>query len=855
MLKNQNVQEESQKRIILYFNLEHSNKSLMELKNIKNLKIIFKNSTYIKFEQKQQSYVTQLYYFQGIFQENSNDAFDINKLTQVKINLLQLVQQFNKSQIKVILQYKFPIQQEQQQIDQHIYQLFDGFLIQQQNIVLLQIDENQYRKFQINLFLLSKIQKRIQHSIRIVNKKKQNLRSCQDHLQIIQIHLQVFSNLNKMIITLQPFQFYLYLKDELEVLTLLFLKNIRVFQLNIYQLLELPTNLNYEKKDENFQQLQKLLRGLLCRFHQIINQRESNIKIIVSEIHSAILHWEPRIQNYLKYLAQKDENVNSFIMKEKIFLFNYEKVNNEVIEGYKTKELISRNFTQDIVKSYLEKEMKIISQQCTFEIKYFDFHLPSKLKMFQELNNFSIKQNPINKTNVCLLGLTKTGKSTLLNILINPNNIEIIEIDNKKYFSIIKQFHNITISQITDTPGFFDTDNQTRLINQVKIFTQLQRSPQVIFLILIDGQQLCENINDFYQTIEHFYLFFGDRLIESQLEKFIIPVFNKLKSNTMNKIKDRKLKKLVHKSYQKQIEIYKASHFLYKNEIQQLEKQKMEINNKINKLLGEEKLTQEIKDLNKQVIKLQNQIDFKQNQRKQINYGLLENIKQQILNQCKYLQQEQNQQKSKIVFTLALNPDMKEYYNTILKYQDEICELLLKLITDVITNNLLNDHSRNVDDVIEQCNQIDNNIKEYKSKENNISVFSFFYSLRQKFLNVFENQRLIEDLINKLNSINNLSQFILNGQRIKEISTQYLENELNLIRQSCNNVCDNKDFKDFLSEKKYFNFQIIFFRLITQTEKAKIIKQRTKEEEEKLKMEILKIEYNELKKSQETKKN
>ncbi|CAD8098815.1 unnamed protein product [Paramecium primaurelia] len=897
MFKKLNIQQESydvqqkNKRIILYFNLTDSYESLTDLNNLFNKNFTQENQIQFEFELKQESYEIEsisLYYFQGFMQENSNDKIDICKLTNIRINLLKLAQQFRKCNIKIILQYNhLQILEKQYQIENHINQLFDGFLTEQKEVILLsRVVRTQqiicYLKQPIFLDYFESDVKEYTLSNKDYIQRDSLLFTCKEFNEefIYQLHsAKGFFQFEYNDFCSIGVECYLYLRDELEVLSFLILKDIKMLQLNIYELLELPINLKNEKnQDENVKQFLKLLYSLIIRFLQIINKEQFCIQIFVQEIRQAILYWEPHILNHLKYLAQQNPSCISFTKKEKIFLFNYE----QIIEWYQSKLLVFQDFTQETLNSFLKKELEMISLQCSLEIKYFDIHLPSKYKLFQEINNFSNRQENIKKPNICLLGLTKTGKSTLLNILMNPNNIKIIKNGQNKYFSIINKTNDIIISQscksqtkqtydreindfiFTDTPGFQDTNSENRLINQIKIFTQLQRSPQIIFLILIDGQKLCENINDLYSTIKHINLFFGDQLIESQLEKFIIPVFNKLGLNTMEQIKNI-LEKEIESDYPNSqlyhflkaiknridnngyIELLNASYFMNKQEIKNLKKQIQETQNQITNLLRDNKInSNEISQLNERVILLQNEIDIKGNK---INYDLLEKIQQQILNQCKNLSQEQTQQKQKIKFTLSLNAEMKEHYNTILKYQDEICTFLLRLITDVIINNLLNDHSRNLDQVTDLCSQIQNIIQDFKSNEN-ISIYDFFISLSQKFINLFQNQILIQDLIKKLNSIYNISKFIQNGQAVKKISSQYLENELDLVRRSCINLHNNQNFQNFLTIKKFKEIQIFLLKLIQLDKRAERLKQSTKQQYERLKMEILKIEYDEIKKSQ-----
>ncbi|CAK56909.1 unnamed protein product (macronuclear) [Paramecium tetraurelia] len=589
-----------------------------------------------------------------------------------------------------------------------------------------------------------------------------------------------------------------------------------MFQYNINELLELPNSLKGQNySDEDIKQFQKLLYSLIIRFRQIINEKNQSISTIVEQIQQTIQYWEHRILNRLRSLARNNLSFSSYANKERIFLFQFE----QIIEAYSEKQKLFQDETQDeILSSFLKQDLEIISKQCAVEIKYFDTHLPYRFKLFQESNRVSNQQKPIQKPNICILGLTKTGKSTLLNILINPENITISDNGNRKHFSTIDKQKGIQISQtcesetkstfdreiddfvFTDTPGFEDTDRENRLINQIKIFSQLQRSPQLIFLILIDGSKLCENKNELYSTIEHINLFFGDKLFESKLENFIIPVFNRLESNTMDYIKKiwniqieanccnekisyflKAIKNRI--DNQRYIQLLNASNFIDEIELKDLIQQKQKYQDQITQLINDNKISEQLGYLNKQAIQLQKQIDIKSNQSPQINYELLQGIKSNILDLSRQLQNEQIQQQAKIAFILELNAEMKESYDIILTYQDEICQCLLTQVTDVIINNLLNNHSRKVDDVINLCSLISNIIENYKSSEN-ISVFAFFDQIIQQFINLFKNQILVMDLIDKLKSVNNLSQFINNGQKIQNISVQYLEDELELIKKS-----------------------------------------------------------------------
>ncbi|CAD8204519.1 unnamed protein product [Paramecium octaurelia] len=902
MLKSMNIKKESYnaqqlspsfKRIILYFNLTDCFDSLIELEKLQDLKLLSQNTIYSEFEVQSECHYQQslhFYYFQKLVQENKIDEIDIFNLTILRINLLKLAQQFGKCYIKVVIQYNnIIIQNNQNLIEKHINQLFDGFLTEQQEVILVSSNLKQKKVIcylrkpiihqdiiQINSLNFKDIifQDLVSQIFQCKEFNSQFISHLQSSYGYFQFEYNDFCSVG--------FECYLYIQDQLEVLSYQILKNVQMFQYNINELLELPNSLKGQNlKDEDIHQFQKLLNSLIIRFWQILNEKNISISIIIKQIHWAIQYWEPRILNRLRNLAQKNLSFSTYANKEKIFIFQFE----QIIEAYQEKQKIFQDETQDeTLSSFLKQDFEMISNQCAVEVQYFDTHLPYRFKLFQKSNTISNQQKPIQKTNICVLGLTKTGKSTLLNILINPENITIIDHGNRMHFSTIDKQNGIEISQtcqsetksivdqeiddfvFTDTPGFEDTDRENRLINQIKIFSQLQRSPQIIFLILIDGSKLCENKNNLQSTIEHINLFFGEKLFESQLENFIIPVFNRLESDTMkyiNNIWDKEIEANISNdniSYflkaiknridkERYIQLLNASKYFDETEIQNLIKEKQKIQDQITQLLRDNRISEQLISLNQQVIQLQEQIDNKSTQKPQINYELLKGIKSRIFDQCRQLQNEQKQQQAKIGFNLELNAEMKESYDIILQYQDQICQRLLKQVTDVIINNILNDHSRNVDDVINLCSQLSNIVQNFKKQEN-ISVFAFFDSLIQQFHNLFINQRLVMDLIDKLKSVNNLSQFINNGQKIQNISVQYLEDELELVKKSSSQVQNNQQIKNSKFRNKWKKLRISFFKFIRLVEKAQTLEQSTKLRYERLRMIILKDEYEQLKKSQ-----
>ncbi|CAK57544.1 unnamed protein product (macronuclear) [Paramecium tetraurelia] len=499
-------------------------------------------------------------------------------------------------------------------------------------------------------------------------------------------------------------------------------------------------------------------------------------------------------------------------------------------------------YNEDVIKKTLQMIISDINQQ----FKQFDLYLPQSLAYVKRIIPQQQNVN-LDKPYVFVLGMTRVGKSTLLNILNNPENI-IINQDKK--FDVKQKNNKILLSHsnssstfqmeyleignfiFVDSPGLHDTDDTNRCINHINIFNSITRVSQQILLLMIDGEQLQTTKNDLIDSITLINNMLGDQQDDKYLENFIIPVFTKIRNastmeqiikkwqtETMKDITDQKqlnILKIIKNAIDQEnyIKIYSAERYEIHEEMQQLESEIQRMQTQYFKKKKDDKERQVLEE----------QIQLKQEELDKLNQeGLfqkkIQNIKEDVLGKCKNLLERKEKilkEKQDIVlnFELKLTPELKYHIEKLLTYRQKFYQHLLNNITNEFITKMLFDNSISLNDKESEIFQT------LKIKMNRLS------DIPKELIN-----QNIQDQINELNQFNNIIlKYDHWDQDPQKVDFQYFQIQLRVLKSLFIGI-------DYTS---IFQYTILPFILITTINylfnNSIFVTQKEKEKQEKMKM-------------------
>ncbi|CAK57535.1 unnamed protein product (macronuclear) [Paramecium tetraurelia] len=536
---------------------------------------------------------------------------------------------------------------------------------------------------------------------------------------------------------------YQYLQSQVDVVLKEFEKELLQLQDDIKQMIEFPVNLNNEiEVKQNVSQYLESLKTLISEICTVVNVDESLDKMVIGLLKAL----NDQRQKMLKCLNQIFEENSQF---EHYLKINYKgKLPNEVVQqllqfqfkldesDFKVLQEISKyQYNYDVIK----KTMLIMSINLKQWFEQFDLYLPQSLAYFGRIHHQKDNIN-LNKHYVIVLGMTKVGKSTLLNILNNPENIIITQdkkFDVKQKNSKILLSHkntsqtfyteNVDIGQFifVDTPGLRDTHGDNRVFNHLNIFNQINQVRDQFFLFMIDGELLSTNKNDLIDSIVQINLILGDQLDDQYLENIIIPTFTKIRDDftmeqiitkwqteTMKDITDQKQLKILNiikKAIDEQhyVKIYQAEHYEVHQELNKLELEIQQLKDEICELVekGEESKEQQAKLRQKKK-------ELEQLNKASLFEDKMIQIKQDILGKCENILERKKialQGKSDInqKFEFKLSDEEQPLLNKLLAHRDKFYQQIVNIITNEFIAKMLFDNSMSIDEKFSVRYQID----------------------------------------------------------------------------------------------------------------------------------------------------
>ncbi|CAD8125917.1 unnamed protein product [Paramecium sonneborni] len=631
-------------------------------------------------------------------------------LIRTKIFLKQFIHQNKPQKMKFVIQIQKPLENLDIQVEEMFKKMMkkitDGFFYEKDVLFVLDLEESQ-KIFQISQtiddeYKIEEINQSIINNFdqnqNYFGYEKNNFESIgQDCKDFIKDQIDKF---------LQEFQDqFVNLQREIDNL-----------------ILELPTPTNMKtslSKDYDRAQFENNLKNLIEKLNQLTKQSKEPY-LLNQEINKLIQRYKILFTTSLREIKQTEQKSkkNQFQSETLTYDLDFNEYDKEILEYYVEYYPYHEDFNQQIKMFQNKFQQQLIS---------FDDRLPQSLKYLEQLKIKSQKEMKPDQTIICLLGQTKVGK--------NPNNIKIVQTTQKTLVFEAKQPHDqiiishecntqtFSISEIEienfifiDTPGFGDTNQERRLINQINIFQTLKASKEFILLILFDVQEMLKNKNSLLETINQISLNFGDTLLElgSKLESIILPAFTKCKKekwekeflkntthqqlNFLNILRD----KIDSNNY---IRIYDASYYQYGNQLQecQLDEIKSELINKMNNLIMEQRFS-EVAEVGIKIQNIDKQLEQKnmevQENEQNINIQLVKQLHSQILNQCKLARETQKNSTITIPLVLKLSLEMEKHFKKILNYLNEFHQYIIDDLTNNFVYHMLHNEESSLKNVI-----------------------------------------------------------------------------------------------------------------------------------------------------------
>ncbi|CAD8125259.1 unnamed protein product [Paramecium sonneborni] len=256
-------------------------------------------------------------------------------------------------------------------------------------------------------------------------------------------------------------------------------------------------------------------------FLQDFSFRCRQVSINFIEISKTIIQLNQIIDKYDQTLGEilkgvKNQNTfKEFLRKEKINPSDMQ-IEKFQIENQNLDKIINFFITYNYndFKDLQIIELQMFQQQLFQWVQYYDLDLEFNFYEIKKVSASITQKQPLDKA-VLVLGETRVGKSTFLNVLQNPENLQIgkkldrlIYEVKKDQVSPIKIGHNLIsetqflqqleIGQIHyfDTPGFNDTRSEFKRISDlINIYEQMRVIKQLIIMVVIDCSEPFSFIN------------------------------------------------------------------------------------------------------------------------------------------------------------------------------------------------------------------------------------------------------------------------------------------------------------------------------------------------------------------------
>ncbi|CAD8166460.1 unnamed protein product [Paramecium pentaurelia] len=665
------------------------------------------------------------YYFNKLIQQD--EQINIQNFFRFRIFLQDFISTQKNYQIKFVFHFR------QKQLNQKD---FEDYIIK----CIYQILEGSFDVLNDIIFLYNQQDSEIINYCKI-SKKKINFQKSKQHgkfdskfIETLDQFLNYFQ-FKKNDPNLIGYKCQNYVQDNVNVVLKVFEEELIKLQKDISLMIEFPVNLNNEiNENKNVQKYLDSLKTIMGEIYMIFkniyefDEKVKQIHIVLNKYRNQLIKYlsdivneNSEFQKYLK-LIYKDKSPDDVFNQLLQFKFELVGSDNEVLQKLK-----KYNYNQDSINATL---MRVIID-IKFWFEQFNLYLPQSLAYLKRMiisQNQNINQD---KPHVFVLGMTRVGKSTLLNILKNPENIIV---NQNKNFDVKVKDNNIVISDsnnsetfllqnqeidnfiFVDSPGLRDTSNNNRVINHYKTFIEVIKAKQQIFLLMIDGEELIKNKNDLIDSIEAINLMLGKQNNDNCLQNLILPVFTKIKNDTtMEKIKNKwqsdTMKDIKDQFQLKILNIIKkaideGSYFIiYIAENYEIEFQKEQLDSEI-KTLKDQALKFYREKEYKQAEAIDEQINLKEkelNNLQQVNF--LQNIKQikdDLLKKCEKILKARQKNGQSLNFEFNLTPGLQDGLKKLLPHRKKFYKHILNIIKSDLIAKMLYDDTKSINDKFKQ---------------------------------------------------------------------------------------------------------------------------------------------------------
>ncbi|CAD8083480.1 unnamed protein product [Paramecium primaurelia] len=824
--KSELTKENQKQKFLFYIDLtndETYSKALAQLSTNIFIKKYWQGGILSEFQIKNRENKQSIfcYYFNKLIQQD--EQINIQNLFRFRILLQEFISTQQNYQIKFVFHFR------QKQLNQKdfedyiikcIYQILEGSFDVLNDIIFLY---NQQDSEIINYCKLSK--KKIDFQ-----KSKQHGKFDSKFIETLDQFLNYFQ-FKKNDPNLIGYKCQNYVQDKVNVVLKVFEKELIQLQKDISLMIEFPVNLNNEiERNDNVKQYLESLKTIIGEIYMILkdiyefDEKVKQIHIVLNKFRNQLIKYlsdivkeNSEFQKYLK-LIYKDESPDDVFNQLLQFKFELVGSDNEVLQKLK-----KYNYNQDSINATL---MRVIID-IKFWFEQFNLYLPQSLAYLKRMiipQNQKINQD---KPHVFVLGMTRVGKSTLLNILKNPENIIV---NQNKNFDVKVKDNNIVISDsnnsetfllqnqeidnfiFVDSPGLRDTSNNNRVINHYKTFIEVIKAKQQIFLLMIDGEELIKNKNDLIDSIETINLMLGKQNNDNCLENLILPVFTKIRNDsTMEKIKIKwqndTMKDIQDQFQLKILNIIKKAiddgnyFIIYIAENYEIEFQKKQLDSEIKTLI--EKFVEIDVENQEELKKLQEQTKSKQQELKklqQVNFlQKIKQIKDDLLKKCEKILIARQKNGQSLNFEFNLTPELKDSLKKLLPHRKKFYQHIFNIIQSDFIAKMLYDDTKSINDKFKQM---------YDISQNEIKLFS---DIPQNIIT-----QDIQQYIEQLNTFNNIiSQSDDQNQYLQEDDFQQFYNRLTLLASAFSKIdiiCKAAGLKQIIWNKlsiKYWKNQSI----------------------------------------------
>ncbi|CAD8200857.1 unnamed protein product [Paramecium pentaurelia] len=784
---------------LFYFNLTEDQNCQIELKEYIKPKII---------DQWQDGFIGEvkdtqiIVYFQNLMQNNDKQSEGLNyyELSKIKLFMKSFLQQNKFKKLNFIVQFNNEENQEKlnQKIKHRIFQLFEGFFEVQeedQDIFIFCLLNNKRNNYGHQNECQENNSYTKEGYIYSLNEKEKP--SKPQPINSSQITIEYFNQISENKINVIQMDWYFkqigfsciqYIQSKVNIVFYEYSQSLYILRKQIKNLLEVQINLNDEANlNEYIREYLNNLKQLIFKIKKYINAEKENLNF------QQLCHNLKYIISY--YLKKLVENLNKIkdipniswkIEKYNCLNFNVDFTNNDM----NLLDYFKEYYTFD----YIKEIFKLLEKSLVFWLHHYESFIPQRLSYISNFIENQNGQNNQNSLNVVVLGITRVGKSTLLNIIHDPNNMKLIQtssgrycfdvINNDKLFEISHENNSKTSSinefqinigksdlKFIDTPGFIDTIEERRLINQIKMFQRI---------IELDKKK-----TDLQSTIKHTNSFFDEQLNIKQLKQILIPVFikvneaimgeikNKWESSTMQNCNSEQEKEFLRVIKNKidnnqYITLFKAEKYFISS-LEQLKIDKQAIIDKIMKEKHNEESQKEIQD---KYQKIELQIKDLEVNKEKIEYQIINSdinkIRNEIFTQCQVLFDQQKKQKVDFNFKLKLTPSMENSLYIVLKHLSQINNYVDELISNAIINDILF-KQRPLEKIDDLLKYVQVQLNRFDQQEINSEKLWLELS---KYLDLPKDQEFLYEQLSQIQKLEQLNKF---GQKFQIELQQFVE--------------------------------------------------------------------------------